>query len=208
MKTRFFLLTTFFFCSLHLFSQMPKKPLVAKPVIKAPVAQKISAHVPNANVVQLQKAAVNIVVGDDGKEKDSKLSIAINVTAKDQDHECGRYGDSGGYPISSDAYLPGENVTIPINLSAGIPYTTGIGLPAGQQKLALREAVFSDFSNGGDIKLLFESTNDIWKIKSLTVSLFFDNDPVTPYKITWTNIQLSLVAEKELQFDKNFKPIQ
>ena len=111
MKTKFFLLITLFFCSLHLFSQIPKQPVVAKPVTKVPVAQKISAHVPDANLVHLQKVVVNIVVGDDGKDKDSKLSIAVYITAKnpftgkDQDDQCAYYGNGGG-PISSDAYLP------------------------------------------------------------------------------------------------------
>jgi len=207
MKTIFFLLIAFFFCGLHLFSQISKKPLVAKPVINAPAAQKISARVPNADLVRLQKAVVNIVVGDDGKDKDSKLSIAIYVTAKnlsggDQDEVC------ASYKGSTETYLPGENVTIPTNLNE-IAYISGTGLPSGQQKLADREVVFSDFSNGGDIDLRFQTTNDVWKIKSLTVSLFFDNDPVTPYKITWTNIRLSHdTPAVDLHFDKNFRPIQ
>jgi hypothetical protein len=211
MKTKSFFLITFFLCSLQLFSQIPQKPLLAKPVIKAPVAKKIVSRVPNADTVRLQKAVVNIVVGDDGKDKDSKLSIAINVTSNNQNHLCAYYGTDDVYlePISSGAYSPGEDVTIPTNLYAGIAYISGAGLPAGEQKMTFRQAVFSDFDNGGDIELQFETTHDIWKIKSLTASLFFDNDPVTPYKITWTNIQLSQdPATVILQFDKNFNPIQ
>ena len=164
-------------------------------------------------MLHLQKVVVNIVVGDDGKDKDSKLSIAVYITAKnpftgkDQDDQCAYYGNGGG-PISSDAYLPGESVTIPTNLSDGITYISGVGLPAGNQKLASREAVFSDFSNGGDIELRFETTHDLWKMKSFTVSLFFDNDPVTPYKINWTNIQLSQdTPTAVLKFDKKFNSI-
>ena len=181
-----------------------KQPLVAKPVIKPPVAQKISSQVVNG----LQKAVVNIVVGDDGKDKDSKLSITIEADDGGvANHLCAYYGGASIEPISSGAYLPGENVTIPTNLYAGILYTTDNG--NGTTTAGAREAVFSDFSSGGSIHLQFETTNDIWKIKSLTVSLFFDKDPFTPYKITWTNIQLSQdVLFKDLKFDKNFKPIQ
>ena|SRR5664279_640548 len=184
-----------------------KQPPGAKTVMKEPAVQNnnLSQY---ANQVPLQKTVVNIVAGDEGKDKDSKLRITIDAdNCGVSNHLCAYYGGGDPIsPISSDAYLPGENVTIPTNLYAGIPYVISeFGLP---REAGDREAVFSDFSNGGDIQLVFVTTHDIWEIKSLTPALYF-NDSGTPHKITWTNIQLSQDVEfKRLQFDKNFNPIQ
>ena len=168
MKTKFFLLIAITLPGLNLFSQTKVlKPLTAKTVAPTPASNtvvKTEAAKPQTKPApvptDLQKAVVNIVVGDDGKDYDTKLSILIE---DENNRMAGYYGnpthDMFGTPDSSDQ-SPWANIfqastgTWPITLTASVP--TGEIKQVGSLPLAvMREAYVSDFSgNGGIVKIL------------------------------------------------------
>ena len=73
----------------------------------------------------MQNAVVNIVVGDDGKDYDTQLSVLI----KDENKRiAGYYGipshDIAGNPsvgTTMGEYFPGDNETVPVTLEASVP---------------------------------------------------------------------------------------
>jgi hypothetical protein len=90
--------------------------------------------------------------------------------------------------------------------------------PTGEMKQAgvipepvLREANLSDFnSKGGSIQISIKPNgHDTWKLKSFSLSMYFNNDSHSPRKIIWNGFTLSQDSRsKDLEFDKNFNPIQ
>ena len=107
-------------------------------------------------------------------------------------------------------YFPGDNETVPIALDASVP--TGQVTMKGSLPLpVLREAAVSDFSSGGGTVEIGIAPNghDTWKIKSFSLTLYFNNDPSSPHKITWNGFTVAQDSRiKILEFDKNFNPIQ
>ena len=227
MKQKLFLLMTTIFCETFLFAQIKTvKPLAQKKVVTTTATKpltnpnQVKTQTPPPPPTDLQKAVVNIIVGDDGKDDDTRLAISINDGHK---RLAAYYGDkvntmgANGVPgdgvngIKGGEYFPGDNETLPITMYASVP--TGETKLVGALPLpVLREAALSDFTNnnGGSIQLVFiPNGHDTWKINSFSVTLYFNNDPGTPHKITWTGITLSQDSRtKDLEFDKNFNPIQ
>ena len=226
MKTKFFLLIAITLPGLNLFSQTKTlKPLTSKTV--APVAPTPASNTvvktevakpqnkPAPVPTDLQKAVVNIVVGDDGKDYDTKLSILIE---DENNRMAGYYGtpthDMFGNPtigpISMGEYFPGDNETVPVTLTASVP--TGEIKQVGSLPLSVtREAYVSDFSgNGGIVKILIAPNgHDTWKISNFSLTMYFNNDPSSPRKITWNGFTVSQDSRtKVLEFDKNFNTIQ
>ena len=213
MKTKIYLIIIFFFFSLHLFSQTIKKTLVAKPVTttthavtKVPQPEKKTPPPPT----DLDKAVVNIVVGDDGKDNDTYLNIFINDSNKRLAAYYGNKMNGNFVPSGGGEFFPGDNETLPTNLEASEP--TGEMKQVGDLPLpVLREANLSDFnSKGGSIQILIKPNgHDTWKLKSFSLSMYFSYDSHSPRKIIWNGFTLSQDSRsKDLEFDKNFNPIQ
>jgi hypothetical protein len=207
MKTRLFLLMTIaFFSGIQLFAQVKAvKPLVKKTVVSTPTnkitnPQPIKTGNPPPKPTDLQKAVVNIVVGDDGKDYNTFINIYINDGNRRKAADCSEFGNE---------YFPGENETLPTQLDASVP--TGETKLVGALPLPVtKEATLSDFTNGGSIDMVIGTVgNDTWKINSFSVTLYFNNDPGSPHKLTWTGFTLTQDTKtKHLEFDKNFNPIQ
>ena len=219
MKTKSFsLITIAFFSCIQLFAQVKTlKPLTQKRVIPVTTTvQKIPATAPKKQVppqapsTDLQNAVVNIVVGDDGKDKDTYVAISI---IDDNKRTAAYYGaaDRGTYiqPMTSGEYFPGDNETLPTKLDASEP-TGQMDNSKFPPLPVVREANLSDFSNGGTISLGIKPTgHDTWKINTFTVTLYFNNDSGSPHKMTWNGFTLSQDSRsRTLEFDKNFNPIQ
>ena len=213
MKTKIYLIIIFFFFSLHLFSQTIKKTLVAKPAITTTHAEKKLPEPekkPTPPPTDLQKAVVNIVVGDDGKDNDTYLGILINDGTKRLAAYYGYKMNGVIEPSTTGEFFPGDNETLPTILEAS-EYTGEIKQVGVIPEPVLREANLSDFTNnGGSLKLAIKPNgHDTWKIKSLSLSMYFNNDSHSPRKIIWNGFTLSQDSRsKDLEFDKNFNPIQ
>jgi hypothetical protein len=215
MKKLFLLMFTVFF-AIHLFAQVKTvKPLTQKTEVTTPATGKttspkpVKMENPPPKPTDLQNAVVNIVVGDDGKDKDTYVSVAI---FDDNKRRAAYYGVSkGSYVagISFGEYFPGDNETLPAQLDASEP--TG---QMDNSKIpplpVVREANVSDFSNGGSILITIKPNgHDTWKISKFSVTMYFNNDPGSPHKMTWEGFTLSQDSRtRTLEFDKNFNPIQ
>lgn len=218
MKTKLFLLTIAFFPCLQLFAQVKTfEPLTQKKVVPiTTTVQKMPATAPKKNVppqappTDLQNAVVNIVVGDDGKDKDTYVAIGI---LDDNKRTAAYYGtaDMGTniQPMDPGEYFPGDNETLPTKLDKSEP-TGQMDNSRFPILPVLREATLSDFTNGGIITIIIQPTgHDTWKINSFTVTLYFNNDGGSPHKMTWNGFTLSQDSySRILEFDKNFNPIQ
>lgn len=224
MKTKFFFFIVAILLCTNLFSQTKvMRPLAAKTVAPAPTTNVMKEkegvtkpqNKPATNPTDLQNAVVNIVVGDDGKDYDTKLSVVI----KDENKRiAGYYGvpshDMAGNPYivgtTMGEYFPGDNETVPIALDASVP--TGQVTMKGSLPLpVLREAEVSDFNGrGGTVEMLISPNgHDTWKINSFSLTLYFNNDPSSPHKITWNGFTVAQDSRSRvLEFDKNFNPIQ
>ena len=219
MKTKFYFFIAAIFLATNLFSQTKvMKPLTAKTVAPLPAANTVVKKEgvakpqtkPAPTPTDLQNAVVNIAVGDDGKDRDTYLSISINDGNKRLAAYYGNEGRWGLGPIPTGEYFSGESETIPTNLDASVP--TGETKLVGALPLpVLREANLLDFAgNGGSIILYMQPNgHDTWKINSFSVILYFNNDSSSPHKITWTGFTLSQDSRtRAFEFDKNFNPIQ
>jgi len=217
MKTKFYFFMAGVLLSTNIFSQANKtlKPLTEKTVVANPVEKKVTNPQPVKNQpapappTDLQKAVVNIVVGDDGKDKDTYVAISI---IDDNKRTAAYYGVSrGSYVagVTQGEYFPGDNETLPTQLDASEP-TGQIDNSKFPPLPILREANLSEFSQGGSIFLFIKPNgHDTWKINSFSVTLYFNNDPGSPHKMTWNGLTVSQNAQsKTLEFDKNFNPIQ
>lgn len=223
MKTKFYFFITAIFLATNLFSQTKvMKPLTAKTVAPAPTATTVvnkegvakPQNKPAPTPTDLQNAVVNIVVGDDGKDYDTKLSVIINDENK---RVAGYYGvpshDLVGNPdivgTTMGEYFPGDNETVPITLETSVP-TGQMNTSKYPPLPVLREASVSDFANGGTISIhIYPNGHDTWKINSFSVTLYFNNDASSPHKMTWNGFTLAQDSPSRiLEFDKNFNPIQ
>ena len=223
MKTKFYFFLAVGFLSSNAFSQTKvMKPLTAKTVAPTPAANTVvkkegvakPQNKPAPTPTDLQNAVVNIVVGDDGKDYDTKLSVVVN---DDNKRMAGYYGvpshDMLGNPdivgTSMGEYFPGDNETVPVTLDASVP-TGEINTSKYPPLPVLREANVSDFANGGTILMrIYPNGHDTWKINSFSVTLYFNNDSGSPHKITWKGFTVAQDSPSRiLEFDKNFNPIQ
>ena len=176
MKTKSFsLITIAFFSCIQLFAQVKTlKPLNQKRVIPVTTTvQKIPATAPKKQVppqappTDLQNAVVNIVVGDDGKDKDTYVAISI---IDDNKRTAAHYGaaDKGAYiqPMTSGEYFPGDNETLPAKLDKSEP-TGEMDNSKFPPLPVVKEATLSDFTNGGTITINIKPTgHDTWQRKS------------------------------------------
>ena len=224
MKTKFYCSMVAIFMGITLFSQTKvMRPLTAKTVAPAPttttvVKQNVQVtkpqNKPAPTPTDLQNAVVNIVVGDDGKDYDTKLSVVVN---DDNKRIAGYYGlpshDMLGNPsiagTTMGEYFPGDNETVPITLEASVP-TGQVNTSKYPPLPVVREANVSDFANGGTILMrIYPNGHDTWKINSFSVTLYFNNDSGSPHKITWNGFTVAQDSPSRiLEFDKNFNPIQ
>jgi hypothetical protein len=218
MKTKFYFFLVVCFLGSNLFSQTKVvKPLTAKTVAPAPTGTTVlhpevkkPQNKPAPTPTDLQNAVINIVVGSDGKDYDTKVAIVI---ADDNQRIAAYYGtgDKGGYVYgtTSGEYFPGDNETLPTQLDKS-EYTGEIDNSKVPPLPVTREANLSDFANGGRINMSIQPNGrDKWNINSFTVTLYFNNDPGSPHRITWNGFTLANDSPtKTLEFDKNFNPIQ
>jgi len=206
------MLTVFF--ATHSFAQV--RPLAQKTVVATPATKPLTnpkparTENPPPKPTDLQNGVINIVVGDDGKDKDTYVAISI---IDDNKRVAAYYGaaDRGSYvqAMTSGEYFPGDNETLPTKLDKSEP-TGEIDNTKFPPLAVTREANLSDFANGGSILINIQPTgHDTWKINSFTVTLYFDNDPGSPHKMTWNGFTLSQDSRwRTLEFDKNWNPIQ
>jgi hypothetical protein len=208
MKTKFYLSIIAIFLSIHLFAQVKAvKPMASKAVETAPTSQTLTKpevakpqNKPAPTPTDLQKAIVNIVSGDDGK--DDNTVVQVDIYDGNQRQAAHAIDDA-------KEYLPGENQTLNAGIKAS-EYTGQMDNSKYPPLPVLRQANLSDFANGGSIDILIVPTgNDTWKISSFSLTLFFNNDAGSPHKMTWTGFTLTQSNQaKHLEFDKNFNPIQ
>jgi len=211
------------FAVTFLFAQVKAvKPLTAKEVVATPVTstkpltnpKPAKTENPPPKPTDLQNAVVNVVVGDDGKDYDTKLAVTVNDGNK---RLAGYYGipshDLTGNPdivgTTMGEYFPGDNETVPITLEASVP-TGQMNTSKYPPLPVLREANVSDFANGGTIWIrIYPNGHDTWKINNFSLTLYFNNDGGSPHKITWPGFTLAQDSpSRVLEFDKNFNPIQ
>jgi hypothetical protein len=211
-----------FFFATHLFAQVKTvRPLAEKTVVTTTATKPIEnpkpakTENPPPKPTDLQNAVINIVVGNDGKDNDTKLAIVIGDENK---RTAGYYGvpshDLAGNAVINGTtmgeYFPGDNETVPITLEASIP--TGQVTMKGSLPLpVLREAEVSDFNGGGGTVqiTIMPNGHDKWNINSFTLTLYFNNDPGSPHRITWNGFTVAQDSPSRiLEFDKNFNPIQ
>jgi hypothetical protein len=217
MKTKFHFFLAICFLSSNLFSQTKVvKPLTAKTVAPAPTGTTVlhpevkkPQNKPAPTPTDLQNAVINIVVGNDGKDKDTYLAIAI---ADDNKRIAAYYGVFRGSYVqgmTTGEYFPGDNETLPTQLDKS-EYTGEIDNSKFPPLPVTREANLADFANGGAINMNIKTTGrDKWNINSFTLTLYFNNDPGSPHRITWNGFTLADDSpSKTLEFDKNFNPIQ
>ncbi|MFI5186169.1 MAG: hypothetical protein ACHQF0_05560 [Chitinophagales bacterium] len=219
MKSRLFFLMPAVFFTTYLFAQVKAvKPLTQKTVVTTPETKKITnpqpvktQNNPAPAPTDLQKAVVNIVVGDDGKDKDTYVSIDIK---DNNQRRAAYYGtllvSDNINGITTGEFFPGDDETLPTQLQASEP-TGQIDNTKVPPLPVIREASVSDFTNGGGSLSITIRPNghDTWKIKNFSVTLYFRNDPASPHKITWNGFTLSQDSRlKTLEFDKNFNAIQ
>jgi len=218
MKTKLYFLIAVGFLSINAFSQTKVlRPVTAKTVSTTPTSTTVvkpqvvkQQNKPAPAPTDLQNAVVNVVVGDDGKDKDTYVAIAIVDGNK---RIAAYYGilKSGTYvmPMTNGEYFPGDNETLPTQLDKSEP-TGEIDNTKFPPVAVVREANLSDFANGGTINMVIQPTgHDTWKMNSFTVTLYFNNDPGSPHKMTWNGFTLSQDSRsRTLEFDKNFTPIQ
>ncbi|MDP4258613.1 MAG: hypothetical protein Q8937_10315, partial [Bacteroidota bacterium] len=158
----------------------------------------------------LQNAVINIVVGNDGKDNDTYVSISI---LDDNKRTAAYYGiaDKGSYVqgMTTGEYFPGDNETLPTKLDKSEP-TGEIDNSKFPPLPVTREANLTDFSSGGSIFIMIKPNgHDKWNISSFTVTLYFNNDPGSPHRMTWNGFTLAQDSPaKTLEFDKTFTPIQ
>jgi hypothetical protein len=157
----------------------------------------------------LKNAVVNVVVGNDGKDKDTYVAVSINDDNKRTAAYYGIFKGSYVQPMTNGEYFPGDNETLPTQLDASEP-TGQIDNSKFPPLPVVREATLPDFANGGSIVIAIQPTgHDTWNINSFTVTLYFNNDPNSPHKMTWNGFTLSQDSRSRvLEFDKNFNPIQ
>jgi len=220
MKTKFCCLTLAVFIGINLFSQTKvMKPLTAKTVAPAPTTTTIvkkneqvtkQQNKPAPTPTDLQNAVINIAVGSDGKDNDTYVAISI---IDDNKRVAAYYGaaDRGSYVqgMSNGEYFPGDNETLPAQLDKSEP-TGEIDNTKFPPLPVMREANLADFANGGSILItIAPNGRDKWNINSFTVTLYFNNDPGSPHRMTWKGFTLAQDSRsKPLEFDKNFNPIQ
>ncbi|HTR31182.1 MAG TPA: hypothetical protein VMH27_18050 [Puia sp.] len=203
----------------NLFSQTKVlRPLTAKTVAPPPTANTIEKkeavakpqNKPAPTPTDLQNAVINIVVGNDGKDNDTYVSVSIIDGNK---RTAAYYGvaDKGSYVqgMTTGEYFPGDNETLPTKLDKTEP-TGEIDNSKYPPLPVTREANLADFSTGGSIFITIRPNgHDKWNISSFTVTLFFNNDPSSPHRMTWNGFTLAQDSPtKTLEFDKNFNPIQ
>jgi hypothetical protein len=217
MKTKLYLLIAATFVGINLFAQTKTlKPLTSKTVAPVPTGttlehpQAVKPQTkPAPTPTDLQNAVVNIVVGDDGKDKDTYVSVEIY---DDNQRPAAYYGvirGTGFAGMTSGEYFPGDDETLSTKLDPSEP-TGEIDNSKIPPLPVVREANVSDFSNGGSVIInIVPNGHDTWKINSFTVTLYFNNDPGSPHRITWNGFTLSQDSRwRTLQFDKNFNAIQ
>lgn len=219
MRTKFHFLIALSFLGTNVFSQTKVlRPQTSKTVAPSPAANVIvkkegavkPQNKPAPTPTDLQNAVINIVVGNDGKDNDTYVSVSI---LDDNKRTAAFYGvaDKGSYVqgMTTGEYFPGDNETLPTKLDKSEP-TGEIDNSKFPPLPVTREANLSDFSNGGSIFIVIRPNgHDKWNINSFTVTLYFNNDPGTPHRMTWNGFTLAQDSPtKTLEFDKNFNPIQ
>lgn len=208
------------FFSSSLFSQIRKKLPVATPTIKTNTVGVKRVQPDPANIkhapapTDLQKAVVNIVVGDDGKDYDTQLVIMLY----DQKNRLAAYmgelnARTGQIMLSNiGEYLPGDNETLSMVLFASIPTGETKVNFANLPMPVTRESDLADFqdNNGGYVRMVIKPNgHDTWKLKTFSITLIFNNDPSSSHTITWDNRTMSQNNNVlVLEFDKDFNPIQ
>jgi hypothetical protein len=207
------------FLSTNLFSQAKVlRPMTAKTVATPPATNTIvkkegvvkPQNKPAPTPTGLQNAVINIVVGNDGKDNDTFVAVSI---IDDKKRTAAYYGvaDRGSYvqAMTTGEYFPGDNETLPTKLDKSEP-TGEIDNSKFPPVAVTREADLSDFSSGGSILIVIKPNgHDKWNINSFTVTLYFNNDPGTPHRMTWNGFTLAQDSPtKTLEFDKTFTPIQ
>lgn len=173
----------------------------------------------------LDNATISFTSGEKGKSNHTILVIEIDDSKQ---RKAADYSEVGlTTPVEDDRYKghikyvqfvpefdPGENKSLSTKLDASVPQT--VELNGTLPYTVTRNAVLSDFANGGSIslaiipKLVYPPIGpDLWNINNFTVYLSFDGDPTSPHKMTWNGFTLSPTAHsRTLKFDKNFNPIQ
>ena len=215
MKFKFLLLLTILFCSAHSFAQVPKAKTNYHPQVlvkKMPPKTELTKNTPPPAPTDLQKAVINIVVGDDGKDKDTYFAIIVNDGNKRIACYYGNMWKNGViHAAGGGEYFTGDNETLPLTLDASVP-TGEMRTIANIPIPITKEAALADFTNnnGGSLELdIYPNGHDTWKISSLSLTLYFNNDASSPRKITWHGITVSQDSRiKVLEFDKDFNPIQ
>lgn len=218
-----------------------KKPIVQLTATKQPVATQQNTsgqntvkktEMPTSNTVgtimpsaALDNPKIYFTSGEKGKSSNTILVIEIDDSKQ---RKAADYSEVGlTTPVEDDRYKghikyvqfvpefdPGENKSLSTKLDASVPQT--VELNGTLPYTVTRNAVLSDFANGGSIslaiipKLVYPPIGpDLWNINNFTVYLSFDGDPTSPHKMTWNGFALSPTAHsRTLKFDKNFNPIQ
>lgn len=208
----------------------PEKPLTQKTVVSTPVIAKHIIQQPGKtenppSTADFTGAQIYILTGENGKSTNTIFSIEIydskNLKAADYSEaglttpvEDDRYKGHIKYVPYVPVFTPGDKVELSAQLDGSEPWYVEVNgiMPT----TVTRNAIFSDFVNGGSISIfIFPKTlypllgPDTWKINTLTIYLSFDKDPASPHIMTWNGITLSPSAlSRTFKFDKKFKPIQ
>ena len=173
----------------------------------------------------LTEAQIYILTGETGKSANTIFSMEIYDSKQ---LKAAGYSEVGlTAPVEDDRvkghiryvpFVPLFNPGDKVELSAQLESSEALGvvLNGTLPTTITRNAIFSDFVNGGSVSIFIYPKTlypligpDTWKINSLTVSLSFDNDPASPHTITWTGFILSgSTLSRTLKFDKNFHPVQ
>ena len=231
MKTKFFLLTALIFFSTYLFSQIKTvKPLTQKTVVSTPVIAKqtIPQPVKTGNPppnADLGNPDIYVLTGENGKTNNTVFAIEIydskqlkaagySEVGLTQQVEDDRTKGHIKYIKFVPIFNPGDKVELSAQLESS--EAMGVELNGILPTTITRNAIFSDFVNGGSISIFIYPKTlypligpDTWKINSLTVLLSFDKDPASPHIMTWNGFTLSpTTLSRTLKFDKNFNPIQ
>lgn len=131
----------------------------------------------------LVKVSVAIRTGSDGKDSANGLSVAV-YTGPDKAH--GKL--AADYSSTGEVYVQNSNKTIVCHPD--------------------NPAAVSDFSKGGfiEIRTTAVSRQDNWEIKSIVVTLNFDDKPSRTQTIQWPGFILAAGGIHLLSFDSSFSP--
>ncbi len=124
MKAKFILLIGILFCNAISFGQAPKAQTNYHPqvLVKKMPSQTVPAKsAPPPAPTDLQKAVVNIVVGNDGKDYNTYFNIYINDGNDRRASYFGEIMNGIMRPRGEGEYFTGDNETLLLTLNAAVP---------------------------------------------------------------------------------------